>query len=63
MKVYTDQNGDIVAFLKGDTKPIVDTTASQVAIMQANIDGFLQNISDEELKTIATYMLHVDQLN
>lgn len=63
MKVYKEKNGDIVAFLKGETKPIVDSTASQVAIMQANIDGFLQNISDEELKTIATYMMHVDKLN
>ena len=63
MKVYKEKNGDIVAFLKGEAKPIVDTTMSQVAIMQANIDGFLKNISDEELKTIATYMLHVDELN
>lgn len=63
MKIYKEKNGDIVAFLKGEAKPIVDTTASQVTIMQDNIDGFLKNISDEELKTIATYMLHVDQLN
>jgi len=63
MRVYKEKNGDIVAFLKGEAKPLVDTTASQVAIMQANIDGFLKNISDEELKTIATYMLHVDELN
>lgn len=63
MKVYKEKNGDIVAFLKGEAKPLVDTTASQVAIMQANIDGFLKNISDEELKTLATYMLHVDELN
>jgi len=63
MTVYKEKDGDIVAFLKGEAKPMVDTTASQVAIMQANIDGFLKNISDEELKTIATYMLHVDNLN
>ncbi|MFD0797494.1 c-type cytochrome [Maribacter chungangensis] len=63
MQVYTEQNGDIVAFLKGETKPIVDTKPRQVAIMQANIDGFLKNISDEELGAIATYMMHVDQLN
>lgn len=63
MAVYKEKNGDIVAFLKGEAQPIVDTTASQVAIMQANIDGFLKGISDEELKTIATYMLHVDELN
>ncbi|APQ19041.1 cytochrome C [Maribacter hydrothermalis] len=63
MTIYKEKNGDIVSFLKGKANPIVDTTASQVAIMQANIDGFLKNISDEELKTIATYMLHVDELN
>ncbi len=63
MAIYKEKNGDIVAFLKGKANPIVDTTASQVVIMQANIDGFLKDISDEELKTIATYMLHVDELN
>lgn len=63
MHVYKDKNADIVAFLKGKSKPIVDTTASQVAIMQANIDGFLKKITDEELDAIATYMLHVDELS
>ncbi|MBK5214117.1 MAG: c-type cytochrome [Flavobacteriaceae bacterium] len=62
MAVYNEKNGDIVAFLKGNAQPIVDTTASQVAIMQKNIDGFLKKISDEELNSIATYMLHVDRL-
>ena len=63
MRIYKEQNGDIVAFLKGEAKPIVDTTASQVAIMQENIDGFVKDLSDEMLNTISTYMLHVDQLN
>jgi len=63
MKVYKENNGDIVSFLKGKSKPIVDTTSSQVAIMQANIDGFLKEITDVELNAIATYMLHVDKLN
>ncbi len=63
MHVYKENNADIVAFLKGNSKPIVDTTASQVAIMQANIDGFLKEITDEELDAIATYMLHVDELS
>jgi cytochrome c len=63
MHVYKKNNADIVAFLKGKSKPIVDTTASQVAIMQANIDGFLKKITDEELNAISTYMLHVDELN
>ena len=62
MHVYKKNNADIVSFLKGDSKPIVDTTASQVAIMQANIDGFLKNITNEELNAIATYMIHVDEL-
>jgi len=63
MTVYKEKNGDIVAFLKGKTQPIVDTTASQVAVMQANIDGFLKEVSDVELNALATYMLHVDELN
>ena len=63
MHVYKENNADIVAFLKGNSKPIVDTTASQVAIMQTNIDGFLKKITDEELDAISTYMLHVDKLN
>lgn len=61
--VYKENNADIVAFLKGKSEPIVDTTASQVAIMQANIDGFLKKITDEELNAISTYMLHVEKLN
>lgn len=63
MTIYKEQNGSIVAFLKGKSKPIVDTTATQVAIMQANIDGFLKDISDVELDAISTYMLHVNALN
>ncbi len=63
MAVYKEKNGDIVAFLKGNAQPIVDTTASQVAIMQENIDGFLKKISDEEMNSLAFYMMHVDELN
>jgi len=62
MHVYKKNNADIVAFLKGESKPIVDTTSSQVAIMQANIDGFLKKITEEELDAISTYMIHVDAL-
>ena len=63
IKVYKENNADIVSFLKGKSKPIVDTVESQIAIMQENIDGFLKNITDEELNAISTYMLHVDELN
>lgn len=62
MTVYRENNADIVAFLKGKSKPIVDNTPSQVAIMQDNINGFLKKITDVELDAIATYMMHVDEL-
>jgi len=63
MAIYNEKNASIEAFLKGKSKPIVDTTPSQVAIMQDNIDGFLKKVTDEELNAIATYMLHVAELN
>ncbi len=63
MAVYKEKNATVESFLKGNSKPIVDTTPSQVAIMQANIDGFLKKVTDEELNAIATYMLHVAELN
>lgn len=62
MAVYKEKNGDIVSFLKGNAPPIVDTTSAKVAIMQENIDGFLKEISDEELNSIAVFMMHVDEL-
>jgi len=63
MHVYKKHDANIVTFLKGHAKPIVDTTASQVAIMQDNINGFLKQITDEKLDAIATYMMHVDDLS
>ncbi|SFN66821.1 cytochrome c [Bizionia echini] len=62
MKVYKENNADIVSFLKGNSKPILNVSANEVAIMQNNIDGFLKKITDEELNAIATYMMHVDEL-
>lgn len=62
MTVYKKEKADIVAFLKGKSKPIVETDSSQIAIMQDNINGFLKQITDVELDAIATYMLHVDTL-
>ena len=58
VRAYKNNDANIEAFLKGKSKPIVDTTASQVAIMQANIDGFLKKVTDEELDAITTYMVH-----
>ena len=62
IKVYNEKNGNIIAFLKGKSKPIVDTNSSQVAIMKANIDGFLKEVGIVELDAISTYMLHVNDL-
>ncbi len=59
MRIYTEKNGDIVSFLRGQAEPIVDTIPEEVAIMQDNINGFLKEITDEELDAIATYMMHV----
>ena len=59
ISVYKKNNAKIEAFLQGKSEPIVDTTASQVAIMKANIDGFLKKITEEELDAISTYMVHV----
>ncbi|MFA5298722.1 MAG: c-type cytochrome [Lutibacter sp.] len=55
-KKYTETNGNIVAFLKGDSHAIVDTDPGQVAIMQANIDGFVKNLTDDELTALSVYM-------
>lgn len=55
-KVYAEKNADIVAFLKGELKPIVDTDPGQVAIMKANLDGFVKDLKDRELNAIKAYM-------
>jgi len=55
-KVYADQNANIVKFLKGDAPAIVDTDPGQVAIMKANLDGFVKDLSGDELAAIAAYM-------
>ncbi|MBE0423996.1 MAG: c-type cytochrome [Lutibacter sp.] len=59
-KVYTEKGGNIVAFLKGESPAIVDTDPGQVAIMKANLDGFVKNLSSEELAALALYMSSVE---
>lgn len=61
--IYTKEDASIIDFLKGKTKPIVDTNPIQVAMMKANINGFLKNVTDVELDAIVTYMYHVDELH
>lgn len=55
--IYLKNNASIVSFLKGESAPIVDTDPGQVAIMKANIDSFVKDLTDAELKAIEKYML------
>lgn len=57
VKIYGDQNASIVSFLKGEQDAIVDTDPGQVAIMKANLDGFVKDLSENELKALEAYML------
>ncbi len=58
-KVYIEKNADMVAFLKGDLEPIVDTDTGQVAVMKANLDGFVKDLKEDELNALKAYMLSV----
>ena len=52
-RIYKDQNGDIVNFLKGEGKPLVDP--SQYEIMKTNF-VVTKAMSDEELKGLEAYI-------
>jgi len=52
-KIYKDQNGDIVNFLKGEGKPLVDP--SQYEIMKTNF-VVTKAMSDAELKGLEAYI-------
>ena len=56
VKVYNEKNLDIVDFLKGTQEAVVETEAGQVAIMKANLDGFVKDLQESELQAIAAYM-------
>jgi len=58
-KIYSDKGADIVTFLKSEMEPIVDTDPGQVAVMKANLDGFVSDLKDEELMALKAYMLSV----
>lgn len=57
VKIYEDQNASIMGFLQGNQEAIVDTDPGQVAIMKANLDGFVKDLSANELKALEAYML------
>ncbi len=52
-KIYKEKNADMVTFLKGEGKPIVDP--SQFEVMKANF-ALTKTFSDEELKALETYI-------
>lgn len=53
-KIYKEQNGDMVAFLRKKADPIVDP--SQYNVMQTNF-AILKTMSDEEIKSLEAYMM------
>ena len=52
-KIYQEKNGNMVAFLKGESDAIVDP--SQFAVMQANLT-LTKTFSDKELQGLEAYM-------
>ena len=53
-KMYKDKGGNIVEFLKGEAKPIVDP--SQYEVMKTNF-AITKNLPAEELKALEAYIL------
>ena len=53
-KVYKEQNGDMVAFLRKKADPIVDPL--QYNVMETNF-AILKTMSDEEIKSLEAYMM------
>lgn len=51
--IYKEKNANMVAFLKGETEPIVDP--SQYAVMKTNLE-ITKKMSDQELKALEAYM-------
>ena len=45
-KIYEEKGGDIVKFLRGAAEAIVDTDPGQVAIMKANLEGFVKDLTE-----------------
>lgn len=53
-KMYKDKGGNIVEFLKGEAKPIVDP--DQYEVMKTNF-AITKNLPAEELKALEAYIL------
>lgn len=53
---YTAENASIFSFLREQSHSIVDTTASQVALMKTNFPT-LKNMTDDEIKNLEAFVL------
>ncbi len=56
MKIYKEQQADLIAFLKQEADPIVDPQT--YAVMKTNF-AILKTFSEEELKALEVYMAQV----
>ena len=56
IKVYDQEDASLVDFLKGTQEAIVETDPGQIAIMKANLDGFVKDLNATELEALAAYM-------
>ncbi|WP_438710509.1 c-type cytochrome [Aquimarina muelleri] len=58
IKVYKEQNGDIIAFLKQNAEPIVDPET--YAVMKTNF-AIIKTFTPEELEAVKIYMMDVSK--
>ena len=58
--IYTKQDGDYIAFLKGETDTIMDQDPGQILVMKANLDTYVKKLSGTQLKAIVAYMKSID---
>jgi cytochrome c len=57
-KIYKEQNGDMVAFLRKKADPIVDP--SQYNVMETNF-AILKTMSDDEIKSLKAYIMSANK--
>ncbi len=54
MKIYKEQDGDLIGFLKQEKEPIVDPET--YAVMKTNF-AIIKTFTEEELKAVEEYMI------
>tara|TARA_R110001592_G_scaffold7956_1_gene43886 strand:- start:2611 stop:3048 length:438 start_codon:yes stop_codon:yes gene_type:complete len=55
---YKAEKGNLITFLQGKSKPIVDKDAGQIAIMNASL-GITKRMKAEDLKAISDYIMSI----